>query len=663
MESFQVINKTNRFDKVIMITEKPYLDWEASLTPNQVYANAIGISYLSISPTTGDLYWLESRASEKGRITLLKLEGDDSLDMTPNFNLRSRVHEYGGKPYYVGKKFIYFVNFSDQRIYKQDVKDINNVVPITPEKNADGTIGKYMDLVALPDESKLFFVYEQEQPDHSTPKNSIAWIDLTKDDVQEPEILVEGNDFYTEICLSPDGSFCIWLTWNLPYMPWDYTELWRADIQVNGLVNHKKIAGGSGESIVSPVISPTNEVFFSMDFPHKEDNDYQNYWNIYRYNNHLEKSYPVTKEFVEFGRPLWVSGFKNIFFASENELLCVYRKNGKSNIAQLQIDKLKLKKLPIDYTAIDSVAFSNGKLFFVGANPTSPVTLSSYEYKNNLLVNEMVILRSLSQENLLPKESISVGKLISFPTKDHQKAYGYLYLPKNSHYKSAEKPPLLVKVHGGPTGNSECLYSNYIQFWTSSGFAVLDIEHRGSTGFGRRFRDMLLGSWGEIDTSDVEDAITFLLSKHVISKKVAITGGSAGGYAVQRALTQLPDLFQVGASHFGIGNLVTLLNMTHKFESKYLNQIIGTDIKIFEDRSPINHLDKLQSPMIIFQGSEDKVVPPDVSREMAQILKEKGIKTDYIEYPGEGHGFRQLENKVDALEKESAFFREVLKST
>jgi dipeptidyl aminopeptidase/acylaminoacyl peptidase len=240
-------------------------------------------------------------------------------------------------------------------------------------------------------------------------------------------------------------------------------------------------------------------------------------------------------------------------------------------------------------------------------------------------------------------------------------AYCYLYLPKNQNYSSMGKPPLLILVHGGPTANSDSNYANYIQYWTSSGFAVIDIEHRGSTGFGRKYRDKLLGNWGLIEISDIEDAIKYLVQKNVIMNKVAITGGSAGGYTVQRALTSIPDLFQVGGSHFGIGNLLTLKKLTHKFESKYLDLLIGEEEQRFIDRSPVNHLDKLKAPMIIFQGLDDKVVPPELSREIAEILKQKGIKSEYIEYPGEGHGFRQLDNKVDSLKKESIFFKEVLK--
>ncbi len=244
-------------------------------------------------------------------------------------------------------------------------------------------------------------------------------------------------------------------------------------------------------------------------------------------------------------------------------------------------------------------------VYFSAGSPTSPHVVTSFELHNEKLEKESIIIKTLSDSHILPPEKISAGRLISFPTKDGEKGYGYLYLPKNPNYTSKGKPPLLVLVHGGPTGNSFAVYTNNTQYWTSSGFAILDIEYRGSTGFGRRYRDKLLGNWGEIEISDIEDAINYLISKSVISKQVAITGGSAGGYTVQRALTSMPDLFQVGASHFGIGNLETLVKMTHKFESKYIDRLVGEDINLIKERSPINHLDKLKAPMIIFQGSDD----------------------------------------------------------
>jgi dipeptidyl aminopeptidase/acylaminoacyl peptidase len=647
-----------------MTEQKSFLDWEPLLTPEQVFANTIGISYLSLSPDHNTVYWLESRASEKGRITLVKKENSQIMELTPKeYNLRSRVHEYGGRPYVVGKNYIYFVNFMDQRIYKQDIKQLENIEPLTPEKNADGSFGKYVELIISQDESRLYFIYEQEFSDHSMPKNSIACLDLTNTSIQEPKILIEGNDFYIHLTLSNDGSKCCWLTWNLPYMPWDSTELWLGKITSNGIIDHKLLAGGNGESITSPIFGSDNEIYFIMDFPNKNENEPENYWNIYRYKQSIDKYYAITKEFVEFGQPLWNSGNKTIVFLTSDRIFAQYRKNGQSRFVILDLTTLKLTKLKAAYTipSLGSYVIQGNKVIFTGASGTVPIRLSSFELDQDKLVNEEILKKTVADEYILEEKNISIGKLISFPTKDNEKAYCYLYLPKNQNYSSMGKPPLLILVHGGPTANSDSNYANYIQYWTSSGFAVIDIEHRGSTGFGRKYRDKLLGNWGLIEISDIEDAIKYLVQKNVIMNKVAITGGSAGGYTVQRALTSIPDLFQVGGSHFGIGNLLTLKKLTHKFESKYLDLLIGEEEQRFIDRSPVNHLDKLKAPMIIFQGLDDKVVPPELSREIAEILKQKGIKSEYIEYPGEGHGFRQLDNKVDSLKKESIFFKEVLK--
>ena len=646
-----------------MPEERNFLDWEPILTPEQVYSDTLGFSFL-LSSNDGIFYWVESRTSEKGRNTIVKLENGAITDLTPvSFNVRTRVHEYGGRPYFVGKNHIYFVNFLDQQIYKQSIKDPSDIRPLTPAKNKDESIGKYMDLTESIDETKLFFVYEQEFSDHSMPKNSIACLDLSIDTLQEPQILVEGNDFYSEFNLSTDGVFCCWLTWNLPNMPFDYTELWSAKITKSGLINRKKIAGGSGESISSPLFGPRNDIFFAMDYPNKKDDEFENYWNIYRFNQKSEKIHAITKEFVEFGQPLWLSGRINFRFITESEMVCLYRKNGKSNLALLNLTELKLKKLHLPYTVINEFLVVGQKIYLVSGSPILPKSIVSYNFINEELKDEKLIRKSLPEKSILPDNQIAQGKLISFPTKDGEKGYGYFYQPKNPNYESKEKPPLLILVHGGPTANSDTFYINYIQFWTSSGFAIFDIEHRGSTGFGRRYRDKLLGNWGLIEISDIDDAINFLVNKKVISKKIAITGGSAGGYTVQRALTSLPDVFQVGASYFGIGNLETLVQLTHKFESKYIDRLVGVDLTTLKERSPINHLNDLKAPMIIFQGSEDKIVPPKVSREMAQILKSKGIKSAYIEYPSESHGFRQLENRVDSLNKEASFFKEVLKSS
>ena len=410
-----------------MPEEKNYLDWNPILSPEQVYADMIGFSYLSSSPN-GTIYWMESRPSEKGRYTIVKLENGKITEITPKtFNVRSRVHEYGGRPYIVGKNNIYFVNFLDQRIYKQNNKKLDDIKPLTPANNKDESVGKYMDLMESADESRLFFVYEQEFKDHSTPKNSIAYIDLTKDDVQEPQILVEGNDFYTEFNLSSDGSLCCWLTWNLPYMPWDYTEVWIANVDSSGFSNKKKVAGGNGESITSPLFGPKNNLFFVMDFPNKLDDDVQNYWNIYRYNQKLDKIYPVTKEFVEFGQPLWISGRTNFRFINENELLCLYRKNGRYRLAQLDLSELTLTKLNIPYSTINDFVVTDKTVYLNAGSSALPKLITAYDYNNGTLENEKIIIKSLPEKYILSDDQISKGRVISFPTSDGEKVYGLLY--------------------------------------------------------------------------------------------------------------------------------------------------------------------------------------------------------------------------------------------
>jgi len=273
----------------------------------------------------------------------------------------------------------------------------------------------------------------------------------------------------------------------------------------------------------------------------------------------------------------------------------------------------------------------------------------------------------LKESYKMPLDVSHVSKpiTIEFPTQDGEHAFALYYKPLNPNFQQPadSKPPLIVEVHGGPTGRASNTLSLEKQFWTSMGYAIIDVDHRGSTGYGREYRDKLLGQWGMIDAMDVSDGIQYLLKQNKVSQKIAIRGGSAGGYAVQRCLTMFPDLFQAGASYFGIGNLITLAKLTHKFESRYLDSLLGASLEedegVYKERSPINNLENLRAPMILFQGLEDKIVTPEVSREIVKLLGEKGIKHEYIEYEGEGHGFLKKETNIDALNRESQFYREV----
>ncbi len=355
-------------------------------------------------------------------------------------------------------------------------------------------------------------------------------------------------------------------------------------------------------------------------------------------------------------------GLRNYAFMPDGRIIANYSKNGQGYLALINPQRKEVETLDSPFKghlAID--VLSEEEIVFVGISPRHPRAI----VKLNLTTMDTEIFRASFEARIL-NEDISVPKLIEYPTSDGQKAYAHLHWPKNSGYAAPkeERPPLIVMVHGGPTSRASTHLSLAKQFWTTQGYALLDIDHRGSTSYGRQYRDALGGQGGVIDAQDVKDGVDFLLSQGLIDSKVAITGGSVGGYAVQRALTMFPTTFQVGASYYGIGNLITLVRLTHKFESRYADWIIGAKLPegeaVLRERSPINFLDNLKSPMILFQGAEDKIVPPEVSREIADILREKGVKSEYVEYEGEGHGFRRKDTKIDALTREAAFFRQVL---
>ncbi|MFX0062150.1 MAG: prolyl oligopeptidase family serine peptidase [Candidatus Hermodarchaeota archaeon] len=641
----------------------PYNQWKPVITPEEVFSDLISLGEIKI--VDKNIYWLELRPAEQGRVILVKCDESGKVsDITSkDYWIRTRVHEYGGGAYILNQQFVYFANFKDQRLYCQSLKGNQAPRPLTPEKNKDGSLGKYAALELSPDGKTIVFVYEKEYTDREN-KNFIAALDLTNE-ITEPIILASGSDFYANPKISPDGRKIVWLKWNHPNMPWNGTELILADFNGKKLrvTSDQKITGGIDISVCLPKFDQQGNLYFVMDEANQEEDSPKNWWNIYCYKNGAIK--PITTELIEFGLPQWVFGQSNYAFLSNGRLVCITVKDGKNSLALVDPKTKEFNLIDFPFTEYYSLAVdANDDLVIIGA---SPVALPAV-VKLNPISLEVTILKKSSTIKM-SEEDISIPKFISYPTSDGHVAYAQLYLPKNSKYEAPEydKPPLLVIVHGGPTGRTGSGLYLTKQFWTSQGYAILDVDHRGSTGYGRKYRDELLGKWGVIDAHDVEDGVSYLLKKGLIDKKIAIRGGSAGGYAVQRALTLFPDLFGVGASYFGIGNLITLVEETHKFESRYIDWLMGASlpegVEIYKERSPINHLDKLRAPMIIFQGSEDKVVTPEVSREMARTLKKHGIEHEYIEYEGETHGFRSKKTNIDALNREARFYKKVLYGT
>ncbi len=641
-------------------TSASYLKWKPILSAEDVFKNAVTFTYIQATDK-GDLFWVEQRPDEEGRCVLVQRNAQGVIrDLTPkSYSVRTRVYEYGGRSYVVKGDWIYFVNFKDQRIYRQSLQDPSKISPLTPKQNADGSLGKYMDLAVSPDENWLVFVYEKEVKRGEHP-NYIAIINLKQSGVQEAKILVRGANFYKLPQFSPKGTQLGWLEWNYPYMPWDSTRLYLTKI-INGKLDKQvkiPIAGSDQSSISSFTFLPDGTLYFAQDFAGKKENDPQNFYNIYRYQN--GKITTVTKELGDF----------QYITSSGKNLLVMLERHGEPKIMLLQPNTGVRTVLANQYSDFGCLGFvtcgslaanESGQVYAVGYLPTQPgvlVEMAPLSYTVQVL--------KVSDEFKLDPKALSQPMLIEFPTTDGKKSYGYFYPPVNPHYVAlpGEKPPVRVLVHGGPSARTTNAFSLAKLFWTSQGFAIFDVNYRGSVGFGRQYRDALKGKWGLLEIQDVKDGLAELKRRDLISDQAVVSGGSAGGYTVQRLLTYYPDLFAAGASYYGVANLVTLQKLVHKFESHYIAELVGgtleADPKDFYDRSPINHLNQLKAPMIIFQGSDDKVVAPENSREIARLLKSKGIEYEYYEYPGEAHGFRKKENLVDSLEKESQFFKRIL---
>ena len=629
----------------------PFIEWKPAITPEEVFSDVVGLNEIHVEGQR--TYWLEMRPVENGRCVVVQRDSGVSDITPPGFNVRTRVHEYGGGAYTVFKDAIYFVNFWDQRIYYQS-KDSSDAVPLTPLTNEDGSLGKYAALTVSPDGTKLLFVYEKEYNDKEN-ENFLAVFDLDAKGRSEPQIIAKGCDFYADPVFSPTGKKVAWLQWDHPDMPWDSTELMMGTFEGNTLHDVKKVADGG--SICFPRFDREGKLYYVMDKVVDDESSSENWWNLYCYTGTVEQ---ITTEHAEFGEPHWVFGQSSYDFLPDNRIIAKMVKAGAEYLVVIDPEKKSLSVVETGLSCYSNLRTDEqGRVYFIGASDEKTFAI----YCLDIASKRLEILKK-SSSMVMRSEDISVPEFFAYPTKDGNQAYGYLYMPKNSRYTvpADDKPPLLVIAHGGPTGSAKRGFFAIIQFWTSAGFAVIDVDYRGSTGYGRRYRDELLSRWGVTDAEDVADAVRYLIKEAKIDgTRVAVRGGSAGGYMVQRVMTQYPDLFSVGASYYGIGNLTTLAEQTHKFESRYIGNLVGSDAdeEEYKERSPINHLDRLKAPMIIFQGTEDKIVTPDCSREMARNLKERGIRYEYVEYEGETHGFRIKKNNVDSLEREFAFYRSV----
>ncbi|GAC1353456.1 MAG: S9 family peptidase [Herpetosiphon sp.] len=566
-------------------------------------------------------------------------------DMTPReMNVRTRVHEYGGAAFSVGDGVVYFSCYADQRLYRQ--AQSREVTPLTAEgrmRYADSSLDRC--------HGRIFAVRE----DHGVPdreaKNTIVAIDLARGDVGT--VVVSGNDFYAAPRLSPDGSQIAWLTWNHPHMPWDGTELWLAEVGSDGLLrNARAIAGGPSESVQQPVWSPDGQLYFIS--------DRSGWWNLYRWDG--KQSEHLYEMASEFGQPQWVFGLSTYGFASPQLIICSYFEAGSDHLARLDLTTRTLEEIPTPYTVIRSLQVAKGHVLFIGASPLEAPAVVRMDV--NRPYQTTVLHRSHAA--FIDPAFLSVPRPIEFPTEKGVTAHGFFYAPKNAGFASppGERPPLLVMSHGGPTSHSPAILRLSVQYWTSRGVGVLDVNYGGSTGYGRAYRQRLNGQWGIVDVDDCVNGARFLVAQgEADGSRLAITGGSAGGFTTLCALT-FRDTFATGASHFGVADLEGLARDTHKFESRYLDSLVGAfpaQLALYRERSPLYHVDRLERPMILFQGLEDPVVPPAQAESMFAAVKAKGIPVAYVAFAGEQHGFRRSENIRRALEGEFYFYGRIFR--
>ncbi|XHU95671.1 MAG: S9 family peptidase [cyanobacterium endosymbiont of Rhopalodia gibba] len=615
--------------------------WKSPISTDLIISRSIELGEVTFD--NEDIYWLESRATEGGRNVLIKRSADGQItDQTPQlFNVYTRVHEYGGGAFLIVEGTIYFVNFKDQRIYKQSPN--SDPEPLTPENQC-----RYADFILDCSNNRLISVCEDHSNLEIEPENTLVSIDLNTGEINT---IVSGHDFYSSPRLSHDGTNLAWISWNHPNLPWDRTELWLADLDKNGSLGQPmRIAGSCDESICEPRWSSDGQLYFSS--------DRTGWWNLYRYTQKGEVV-PLFPLNGEFACPHWVFGLSTYAFISDNILVCTFCQQGQWNLATLDIEKKQLTLLEIPYTNIASIQAKDHQVVFTGGCPTKPTAIVYL----NLKTGKRNILK---QSNDLDIDAgyLSTPEMIVFPTENGLTSYGWYYPPKNKDYIffNGELPPLLVKSHGGPTACASSSFNLRIQYWTSRGFGYLDVNYGGSTGFGREYRQRLDGNWGIVDVDDCINGAKYLVEQGLVdSERLAISGGSAGGYTTLAALT-FRDTFKAGASYYGIGDLEALTKDTHKFESRYLDRLIGKypeEKAIYQKRSPIHFTECLNCPVIFFQGLEDKVVPPSQAQMMVDAIKEKGLPVAYLPFEEEQHGFRRAENIKRALDGEFYFYSRI----
>lgn len=614
-----------------------YGAWDSPISSQLVAKGSVSVLDMHVD---GEYtYWSEMRPSNAGRYTLVRVDASGCCkDLTPpDFNVRTFVHEYGGGAFTVAQGVVYASNGVDGAIYKIEPD-------CSPTRLTDGKI-RFADMHITP--YGLVAVGESHEPD-KTVLNFLALIDLSTGSHKK---LASGYDFYSSPAISSDGKKIAWISWNHPHMPWTETELWSAEFTLEGdLIHQTQICGSIPESIFQPEWSPDQVLYFVTD---RE----RGWWNLHRFvNGRIEN---VCSMQAEMGRPLWVFGLSTYAFLGD-KIVFTYNCEGIWRLALLDPKTQQWVAIKQEGTFFHHLRSTGHQVRFLERYPTRNEALFQIEEHNPLQATCLYTTPSIIEEGYL-----STPEPITFPSAGRQ-SHAFFYPPKNRDYqgKKGEKPPLIVMVHGGPTSQAMDSLQMKLQFWTSRGFAVLDVNYGGSTGYGRAYRQLLDRNWGVVDVEDCVNGSVYLVEKGLVDgNKLAIRGGSAGGYTTLAALA-FSQTFKAGASHYGVADITVLACDTHKFESHYMYQLIGKypeEKALWQSRSPIHSVDKITAPLILFQGEEDLIVPKNQAIMIYEALKNRGMVVELYLFPGEKHGFVQAKNIIESLDREVAFYLKVFK--
>jgi dipeptidyl aminopeptidase/acylaminoacyl peptidase len=629
------------------VTQRPYGTWTSPVSISDVINGGLKLGDVRLDGN--QVYWTESRPAEGGRTVIMRFEHCNPVELVPApFNVRSRVHEYGGGAWLVADGTIVFANFTDNRLYRIDSANPEPVA-ITPE-----SAWRYADLQLDPVHNRLFAIRE----DHSTPDaeavNTLVVLDPAGPNQDGGTILVSGTDFVAAPTLDHAGTRLAWLSWNHPNMPWDGCDLFSAAISAeNELTDFRHVAGGAEESIFQPRWLPDGRLGFVS--------DRSGWWNLYAANDDND-TVALTARESEFGLPAWQFGASTWDIVSDTTLVVSWTNGGLWSIGKLDLASGELHEYEDNqpYTVFSGIRAVPGEnaMVCIAGSATEPAQLVRFD----LASGEYAVLRG--SEITIDRANFSVPESIEWQAPDGATAYGFFYSPTNASFTapSGELPPLIVESHGGPTGATNPWFSYKVQFWTSRGFAILEVNYGGSTGFGREYRKRLNDNWGIVDVQDCISGVEALVARKLVDpERVIIRGGSAGGFTTLAALTT-SNVFRIGTSYYGVGELEALATDTHKCESRYLDNLVGAYPErkdLYDARSPIHHTDRLSAAMLLLQGLDDKVVPPNQSASMAAAVRAKQLPVALIEFEGEGHGFRGETAQRRSLEAELSFYSQI----